>query len=616
MDKNLQKLAGALKGIKKPSLSASESKIIKERVFSRIYESKRIQESKSETPLLSHSLNLLRIAVKKAASGVSLSAQKRARMKERVISAIEKTSGKRLFTPAFKSVLQKSAAVFVIAALALTSFTVYLSDLPVTKAARTTYFQDVSGVVEVVRNNKLMDAHEDMILEQGDIVITGANGIAVIRYLDDSVTRLSPLTELKLNRLYRDVENNAKTAVELELSYGRVWTQVINLVDKESSFELSTDDIVAASGKVASFDVEKNENVSVKVFDNTVEVSVKDKDKQKKQYLSEGYEMSVDKDLSNFKKIVVNRDDEDEESWIKINKVKDKEYKEEVEKEVKEQQKKEAGVLPKDPLYSVKKLSENTKVLMAGDDNSKTRLKVDMAKKRLLEAGAMFDSGEDEKAKEALDEFSSLVSDIKGSVRESEELKKHVKDVFSSQTKELAVISPGSPYYPVKESLREAKKELALSELEKKETAFETASEKIHEAKDLVEEKQNDAAADALVQANENVSEAASDEVDDDVLNAHVETLSSIKLLKKRLNADYDNTRELNRLVDTTEKSLKEGLEEAIKDPESGASEDTKEKADTVLREGEPDSEIIYLDDSSVESDSALIMPALQEEQE
>lgn len=617
MDNELKKLESAIKGLKKPHISANAAEGMKKNILSQIYESRRVTENKNETPFISASLCALKNAIRKLALKVFPSAGSRARMKGHILSVIDKKSPKWTFN--FGGVLQKVTAVLVIAVVAVTSFTVYVSDIPITKAARQTYFQEVNGIVEVVREDELKKAHEGMLLKQGDIIITGANGIAVIRYMDDSVTRLSPLTELKINRLYQDVENRAKTSVEIELSYGRVWSQVVNLVDKESSFTLLADKVTTSSSKKTSFDVEndtENENVKVKVYNNTVEVSVKDNDKEKKQYLNEGYELALDEKEPRYKKIVINKDQKDDESWIKINKAKDKEYKDEVEKEKTEERKKEAGILPKDPLYTAKKLNETTKLFVTGDKNEKIKLKIDMASKRLLEAGALFDSGENDNANEVLSEFNSIVNEIKDPVLNNEELKNYAKGVFAEKSKELAVVTPDSALYPVKESLRESKKQLTITKFEKKEAALETASEKIQEAKELIDENRTDAAKEALIKANIDMGQAASDDVDDSVIDAHVDTLSSIKILKEKLSGDAETPQDLQRLIQSTEYTLEEGLKEAIHDPGIEVSDEVKEKADTVLETKTAQSEIIYLDNTVQESDAALIMPALQEGQE
>jgi len=198
-----------------------------------------------------------------------------------------------------------------------------------------------------------------MQLEEGDIIVTGESGLAVIRYVDDSVSRLSPLTELRMQRLYQDEDVQSKTEIKVELTKGRIWNQVVNLVDDQSSFEVNVKDVKARTSEKASFDIVHDDKVEVAVFSNKVEVSVPEKKQENMRVVVEGYSVEVENHKSTEDKILL--ETKEDELWVEVNKAEDKHYKQTVDKEKEEEGKVDAGVLPSDPLYSAKKLNESTK---------------------------------------------------------------------------------------------------------------------------------------------------------------------------------------------------------------------------------------------------------------
>lgn len=609
MDEKTQKLEVALKRLEKPGISNEASQRMKKNILLQMRESSQ----------LSSSSVALKNKIQNLSNKVVISPILKLRIKERVFSVIGSESSKRVFARNFAGMFQKTVAAFVVFAVILTSVMVYIEDIPVTMAARSTYIQEIKGTVKVLRDYELKKAYEGMMLQENDIIITGANGIAFIRYLDDSVTRLSPLAELKINRLQLDSENKAHTYVELELVYGRVWSQVVNLLHAESSFVMLTGGITASSNKRASFDVENNVNdggVRIKVFNNKVEVDLRSDEKEQKRYLSEGYQMEIDRKDTEFKKITVSRGDSDHESWIRINKAKDLEYREKLEAERALVKRESAGVLPRDPMYTVKKFNETAKLRITGDERAKIKLKVDIAKRRLTEAHALYSEGDFEEAEKILEEFISIYDEIKFDAMHDEDLKAYIDDAISFHSKELAFVLPDSDVYPVKQSLREARNILALTNLDRKNVALESAAEKIQEAKDLVLQEKFDIAVDTVIRANRDMGRAAYHENDNTTVSMHIETLSGLKLLEESLSDSIDSPAELHRLVSATKEILADNLQQTVGDPYVEICEDVREKAGDALKEALIYPEVTYIDTRPPEIfDEAVVMPALQEEQ-
>ncbi|MFC1655623.1 FecR domain-containing protein [Patescibacteria group bacterium] len=317
MKNDYKKLEKALSALKKPSLDEG----IKGRIKSNIVQQIRVNEPIPAT------YSRLKDALHKLASTVKPESTVRARMKEVVLSSIERLSIKKSF---FRNTLgnwQRAFASFFIVMFTFGAITFYIKDIPVTNAALKTVFNKVFGTVEVIRNGERIEAEKDMSLKQGDIVVTGEDGIAVIRYVDNSITRLSPESELKIHKLYQDVLDETKTEVEVELTQGRVWTQVVNTDSNEATFKVAANDITANAQVTTSFDIkheDEDEGVTVSVFDNEIEVTVQDVEDQT-QVIHEGYAVEIN-DTSELEVVTHSNGDAEDKLWVNVNTAEDKEY--------------------------------------------------------------------------------------------------------------------------------------------------------------------------------------------------------------------------------------------------------------------------------------------------
>lgn len=558
MDNELKQLEKALKDMKKPNLDPEVNKRMRRDILMRI-----------ENPIAAEvkypSLERVRQYIKKATKGVSPSAPLKAKLKENVLSLIGRRKLGSNFVWNFTSNWQKVLATLMIGVISFTSFTVYFADIPVTKAAKKTAFQELYGDVDVIRDGQTIEAYKYMQLQEGDIIVTGENGLAVIRYVDDSVSRLSPLTELKMQRLYQDENIKAKTEVEVELTKGRVWNQVVNLVDEQASFEVLADNVKTRTSEKASFDItrkEGNQKVAVAVFENKVEVSVPEKRKENKTVVVEGYSVEVDGNDSQEDKIALNS--KEDELWVQVNKAEDKQYKIEVDKEKEEESKKEAGLLPADPLYSAKKINESTKLLVTTDEIQKNKVKVDIAVKRLAEASTLLANGDTEDADKTLDEFTSIVNELSGEIEGSDELKDYVKSAFADKEKELSTVLPDGKRYAAKQALRDAKLALAITDEEKKEVSLKTANEKVVEAKELFADEKQEHAQEALLQAAKEIVTVSADEnavEDPQSAEQKEEVLSTVRVLKGAVEDKEGINEEVKKIIEVTEDALDKPVE-------------------------------------------------------
>jgi hypothetical protein len=558
MKNDFTKLENALRGLNKNVLSSESKDRMRCDMLLRMNDS-------VPAELKYPSLERVKDYIKKVAFITQPSAVFKASVKENVLAFVEKKHLGSNFIWSITKSWQKVLATFMVGVISLSSFTVYFADIPVAKAEKMTAFQDIYGDVDVVRDGQTIVASKYMQLLEGDTVVTGENGLAVIRYFDDSVSRLSSFTELKMQCLYQDKKNKAKTKVEIELMNGRVWNQVINLVDEQASFEISVNNVTARTSEKASFDISNKEGdkkVSVAVFENKVEVSVPEKRKENKQVVVEGYSVEVVENESIENNIVLNN--KEDELWVQVNKAEDKQYKKVVDKEKEEESKKEAGVLPADALYSAKKINESTKLLVTTDKTEKNKIKVDIAIKRLAEASALLSNGDKEGAMAPLDDFAKIVDEISLEVEGSEDLRAYVKSAFAEKEKDLSTVLPDGNRYMAKEALRDARLELAVTDEEKNDVSLKSATQKVVEAKELFEDEKQEPAQITLLEAAQEIVTVSADEnaiVDQNALDQKEQTLSTVRVLKGAVEDKEDINVEVQMIIGVTEEALEKPVE-------------------------------------------------------
>ncbi|MBN1494142.1 FecR domain-containing protein [Candidatus Peregrinibacteria bacterium] len=607
MKKEFEKLSAALYSMSKPEIDHKMKDKIRNAVMNDI---------KSNIAAYPGAVKRLQLTIRTLAAAVRPSAVFAAEVKEKVFAYIERKSAGPSFFRRFVWNMEKVMASLLLVTIISGICVVYVADIPVTKAAKRTYISDVSGRVDIIRGPVALSAYIGMELEEGDTVVTEDSGAAEIRYCDDSITRISPQTRLKLRKLFIDSENITKTLVEVELESGRVWSQVINIIGTESSFNVKTDEVKAIVVNKASFDVKSINNTQkteVSVFANKVKVAMPKQSEEKDKILLEGYSIEVNKEYSKEKKIVITPKISQNEEWVKDNKVKDKKYVEKVTEELKTTQKEQAGVLPDNPLYTAKKINEGTKLLVTSNPEEKIKLQIDIAKKRLIEANALFSEGKTDQAESVLNEFRFAVKDMAPSIIASEELKRYAEMQFAEESKKLAVILPDNPLYPSKEALREAKEKLTTTPEEQKVVALNHASEKINEARDLVTENKSDMAADTLLNVKDNIKtgigtsqDAASTLADAKVLTGTIQ--------EQETQTNFSTTRRLNKIAQETETALNTELMQAVVTETKTSSDTAAADIDEIILTSEVTQ--IKLIQNSGEADIAVIIPSEQAEQE
>jgi len=564
MDEDLTQLERDLMSVKRPVLKSEVKNRIRRSLFVHI-----------KTPIASDvkysSLEKLKNYIGKVAYVTEPSSIFKARVKENVLAVIKTRNYGSGFILAFNRNFVKVLSGFLIALFSFSSIAVYFSDIPVTRAAKKTLFQSLYGDVEVVRAGQFVKASKNMQLLEGDIIATGEDGFAVIRYFDDSISRLSPLTELRMQRLYQNRDVMSDTKVKVELTCGHVWNQVVNLVGEKSSFEMIANDVETKVSEKASFDVsyvKREKKVAVSVFENKVEVNIPKKRKANKEIIAEGHVLEVKNNKSEQKRIKIKT--KEDKLWVNVNKSEDKEYKRKVNEEKAKESKEVAGILPADPLYPAKRINESTKLLMTVNPTEKNKIKVDIAVKRLIEATTLLSKGNKKEADAVLDEFSGIVDEISIEIASNHELRDYINSSFADEEKNLSTVLPDNSCYGAKEALREAKLKLAVTDRDKEKVALKSAAEKVVEAKELFQDEKQGHTQGTLLKTSTEIVTVSSDNaatddpeiVDDEKIEAKGSVKTTIGVAEEALKSGMDNVFESDSAVivimDTPRVQLKE----------------------------------------------------------
>ncbi len=114
-------------------------------------------------------------------------------------------------------------------------------------------------------------AAPDMVLAEGETIVTGTDGKATVDWFGTGETRVGESTTVVLQRAQT---TEGATQVRLRLETGRVWSRVLRLLDLGSDVSVETGDVVATV-RGTSFDVQKMNGgpTTIWVADSVVEAS-------------------------------------------------------------------------------------------------------------------------------------------------------------------------------------------------------------------------------------------------------------------------------------------------------------------------------------------------------
>lgn len=236
-------------------------------------------------------------------------------------------------------------------------------------------------------------------VNQGDSLKTGKDGAVSLNIYNKSIVHIASDSEVKLDELSINKEKFAETKISLYVSVGRIWARVINLADRNSSFEVSSDNTVATvRGTAFDFQVSSSTLTTVRGAESVVEVALIEKaDKSKvikKITVTEGLEAVVSgKDQTGSTKVQPISKAEKESQWFKDSLAKDQKIKEEIKKQQEEQAKIIAGEnKTKAEQYLQNVRLEMKKIFSSKEEN--TRLKASTLRQCLAESYKLSAAGD------------------------------------------------------------------------------------------------------------------------------------------------------------------------------------------------------------------------------
>lgn len=404
---DIEKLENQLKKMGKIPVSSEVSEDIKKKLFLSI------QESAVSHSLRPSCISSLVARAKKVFAGVEIDAASRAGIKERVIMFVSSYSRPRfLFSRFF--VAQKKAWASALIFLIIFNVFVFVDEGVNVAEAKYTVLKEVSGDVYVYRDNETLPGKENFVLQEGDVVGTGDNSKAVIRFLDDSISRLSQNTKVLLSRLFLDAALEVSDVV-VDVKGGKIWSKVCKFVPGKSEFTVVAKDILTQASNVAAFNVSSDNETGefkVDVFENTVDLHVVSDNEVISESVSEGSSAKVDAESS----VIQLGEVSDTDEWIAENLGEDKKHIVEIAEETREEIKGEAGVLPESILHPIKRIKEDTHLLLAFDRVERAKIKLEIFEKRLLEAEALAASGETNELPGLMDDFQAASDEFLQSI--------------------------------------------------------------------------------------------------------------------------------------------------------------------------------------------------------
>lgn len=439
----LDALGETLKRLNKPELDKASKLALKSRI-----------QSKIDVPLAE--------AIQHQGARFTLGADVRARIKENVFALVEKTQQKRFTITNFFLFQKKFVAAALLFFMTFTMFMFMGVETNVVHASEFTTLDSFDGMVFVERDGEMVEMEEDMRIYENDRIVTGPDGKATVRFFDDSVSRLSSDTEIVVDVLHRPEESTVTSYVEIDLVNGNLWSKVLNLVEKKSSFVVQSSDVFTATKK-AAFNVSVyDDDVEVNVYKNVVDVVTP----KEIETVVSGQKAVLN--TENKVEVVKIAQEDKESDWVVDNLDTDRDYTAEVGETLLAAKVESTGAEVEDDFDADNSLADNALLLLTFDDVKEMKMELDLAEKRLVAAEVKLNDEnitiEDKVAVEGVIssysdtvvEYVNFVEDIRATDYEyAEELEQYVEDKIMLQKKNLSLLLPDAPSYDIKETVEE-----------------------------------------------------------------------------------------------------------------------------------------------------------------
>lgn len=484
--KELNRLEDSLLSYSVADLKMPERDKVKKHLMSMIEEGS-VKERQS------YSLEKLAGAVRNAARTVFVPDWARVMMKERVLQYAESraTWSEEGIFAGFGVWYKRASALVVLTVFALT-IVVVTPEKHAVVYAKPTFLENLTGEVFVKRQLKMVKAYPNMMLLEGDIVVSEGGSSATIRFFDDSVGRINEYTRLKISKLSYDSTRPVFSQVGVFLEDGRLWAKVMRLAD-DSSFEVSTRNLSAEVDSKAAFDVSVDaESTKVAVFENVVKVSPGNESSGPCKTVIAGYRAEVagsgvtvsDVREANvtIEKMPRNEVFKTNNEWVAANLNNDREYTREL-------------IADRENVIETGRVIEGAEVksmLLPGTEGPEG--KFEEAYGLLMTAESQLVRGEKEAAAAGLERFSAMMKELVAELPDlavedaaaAASLRTLMQERIALQLKELSSFLPDNNLYKAKETLQEMELLLAETEVKRAEIRLRQAGDILLEIETLI----------------------------------------------------------------------------------------------------------------------------------
>lgn len=471
----LEHLEKTLKEVQKPSLSGTQRVTLRNNILNSI-------KYTYEGEVVSSALSRIIASLKKIGRKVKIPVAASTALKERLVDYVSIPDIMRQGRPDF------GWAKVYGGGLLLGVFVVTIVMFPfgseVTRAKA--LIRNVKGEVYVMRDKNLIEATEELNIEEGDMIMTKEDSSAMVYYFDDSRSKLDENTNIKVKRLYSEPTDPLAVHAEIYLEEGQMWAKVPSLTHEEAKFEVATDEAQAIVTNKAAFNLQVNEDsTKLLVFNNVVDFKPVNTVSNSRAVVG-GYKAQVKGNINQVDVQPLQKEDVDfNNQWVVDNLSEDIKFEDDLTEE-KEQKfvADNPDIDVEDAVLENPDLEEQKKRFMTAYDN-------------LVEAESMLVKGlRTEEAAQKLEDFQNVTADVLQilnevhvqSPEEADILRQFIEEKISYQLKDLNTFVSGDKLYKAKEIVQSVQLGLAEDDVQKTKVKLSQAEQKLLEVQKLVDE--------------------------------------------------------------------------------------------------------------------------------
>ncbi len=352
---------------------------------------------------------------------------------------------------------------------------------PMASADSDNILEVYQGSALITRGGVSISVTDQTQVLQGDKIEVANDSIAHLYFLDDSQMTLGPGTVLVVTEVYVNPGNKARTEVVVDQFAGRSWTQVLNLVGKDSFFSFRFPNGEISVRQRSSFDVDVSQDgAKIEVAKNLLEVMINQGEKIHSGTLGQGVKMDVNGE--NIKTDELSDADKND-VWWKFNLAFEKSYARTVDEKYKKEAIARVLILPGNPFYKLKTFQESLQSFVSFSKSAKQELAVQRAQNRLSEAQSLIAQGKN-------DRVESVLNDYQTAVDEAVKLSGGDKILAGTEAVQKEVLSfqdTDDNTELLKISVNTALAASSQDQAEKNENLLLSASQRLHIVPDLIE---------------------------------------------------------------------------------------------------------------------------------